>query len=219
MIKNKLYPKNVNAIKLNVKAFGLLCGFTGIIAGIFEILQGNKAIYSLKISTIGESYAMWQHNTYTAFTLIPNYLLTGIITFFISLLVILWTVFFIQRNHGGLVLLFLSIIQLFTGGGFVIDLAVITFILSFSIDSRLKWWRRKLDNKFGQISASLWIWSIFLYAVLSVILLVITIVGVTRPDLLEILENFAALLFLPIFVMIFGGIAFNVQNKLKNNAT
>ena len=218
-ISGKQTNSNINAVRIVVMAFGLLCGFTGVIAGVFEILQGNNAIDSLRISTVGEAYTMWQHNTYMAFTFIPNYLLTGIITSLISLLVIIWSIFFIQKRFGGLVFILLSILQLFTGGGFVIDLALITFILSLGIDSKLEWWNRIFNNRFGQILASLWIWSIFLYAVLAVILLIITIIGMNRQDLLEILDNLAALMFIPILIMISGGIAYNVQNNIKNNAT
>lgn len=70
---NLVRTKKINAIRYNVIAFGLLCGFTGIIAGFFEILQGNNPINSFIISTINEDYTMWQHNTYMAYTLIPNY--------------------------------------------------------------------------------------------------------------------------------------------------
>ncbi len=40
-------------------AVGLLCGLTGMIAGFFELLQGNVATNGLIISTIGPSYSMW----------------------------------------------------------------------------------------------------------------------------------------------------------------
>ena len=63
-ISGKQTNSNIDAIRIVVIAFGLLCGFTGVIAGVFEMLQGNKAIDSFRISTVGEAYTMWQHNTY-----------------------------------------------------------------------------------------------------------------------------------------------------------
>jgi hypothetical protein len=39
--------------RLVVAAFGTLCGLTGIIAGIFEVLQGNISTDGFVISTIG----------------------------------------------------------------------------------------------------------------------------------------------------------------------
>jgi succinate-acetate transporter protein len=34
---------NINATRIVVAAFAVLCGFTGIIAGFYEIQQGNVA--------------------------------------------------------------------------------------------------------------------------------------------------------------------------------
>ena len=53
------YIKNINATRTVVVAFAMLCGVTGLIAGYFEILQGNVAPDGLIISTIGPEYSMW----------------------------------------------------------------------------------------------------------------------------------------------------------------
>lgn len=54
------YIKNIDATRIVVVAFAILCGFTGVIAGYFEILQGNVAPDGLIISTIGPEHSIWR---------------------------------------------------------------------------------------------------------------------------------------------------------------
>ena len=89
--KSKHERQNINATRIVVAAFAMLCGFTGIIAGIFEILQGNVAPDGLIISTIGPEYSMWKTysinelmETYSAITIIPNFFMTGILAIIVS---------------------------------------------------------------------------------------------------------------------------------------
>lgn len=136
--------KNVNTTRIVVIAFGMLCGLTGIIAGYFEILQGNVAPDGLIISVIGPEYSMWTTysiydlmETYSAITIIPNFILTGISAIIVSCLVIIWAVVFIHKKHGVIIFLLLSIIQLLVGGAFVMDLAIITGITATRINKPL----------------------------------------------------------------------------------
>ena len=47
--------QNINATRTVVIAFALLCGLSGITAGLFELQQGNVKPDNLIISTIGLS--------------------------------------------------------------------------------------------------------------------------------------------------------------------
>lgn len=69
--------QKINATRTVVIAFALLCGFSGISAGLFELQQGHVAPDSLIISTIGPEYSMWRtydfselQETYSAITII-----------------------------------------------------------------------------------------------------------------------------------------------------
>ena len=53
-----------------------------------------------------------------AMTIIPNLLLSGILSVFVSLLLIAWAIRGIKRMHGGVILLFLLFLLLLVGGGF-----------------------------------------------------------------------------------------------------
>jgi len=81
--------QNLSGLRIVVAAFGILSGLTGMIAGIFEILQGNVAPSSFEISSIGSTYSMADDFTYHATTLIPNFLVTGILAFIVSFTVMI----------------------------------------------------------------------------------------------------------------------------------
>ena len=210
--------KNINATRIVVIGFAMLCGFTGIIAGYFEILQGNVASDSLLISTIGPDHSMWTTYSiyelmepYSALTIIPNFLLTGIASIIVSSFVIIWAVGFIHKKHGVIIFLLLSIMQLLVGGAFVMDMAIITSITATRINKPLRWWHSHLSDKMKRSLAMIWPWSLIFYIILSIILLGITILGLNNVELLNYLEIAATLLFIPLFLMIIGGFAFDMQ--------
>jgi hypothetical protein len=71
-----------------------------------------------------------------AMTIIPNLLVTGILTIIVGALLAVWAAKFISRKHGGLVLILLTIVLLLVGGGIVpplfgIAAGVIATVLNF----------------------------------------------------------------------------------------
>lgn len=211
--QNGLVWRNVNGTRVVVAAFGILCGLTGIIAGCFEIRQGNIAPSGLVISTIGPNYSMADDFTYFAVTIIPNLFITGILAIVVSCLVIMWSVRFVHKKNGALVLLGLSITQMLVGGGWVIDLAVMTCILATKIDKPLNWWRSNLPGKLRLWLAKLLPASLVVYAIISFSMLVLTILGVNDVTYLKPMEILATAMFIPILLMIFGGLAHDIQRK------
>lgn len=217
---SKLISKNINATRIVVAAFAILCGLTGITAGYFEILQGNIATDGLIVSTIGPEYSMWTTysiydlmETYSAITIIPNFFVTGILAIIVSCLVIIWAVGFIHKKHGVIIFFLLSIIQLLVGGGFVMDLAIITCIIATRINKPLTWWRSHLSDKMQRLFAMIWPWSLIFYTILSIVLLGIPILGVNDAELLSYLDIAAALMFIPLILMIIGGFAYDIQRQ------
>ena len=51
-------------------------------------------------------------------TVIPNLLVTGVLAVIVALAFGIWSVMFVERRYGGLVLIALSVLLLFVGGGF-----------------------------------------------------------------------------------------------------
>ncbi len=212
---NRLNKQNFNGTRVVVAAFGILCGLTGIIAGFFEILQGNNAPSGFVISTIGPNYSMADDFTYFAITIIPNFLLTGILAIIISSLVIIWSVIFVHKKYGVIILLALSIMQMLVGGGWVIDLATITCILATRIDKPPNWWRSHLPGNLRLWLAKLLPISLICYAIVAFSMLVLSILGVNDIVLIRFIELLAAVMFIPMLLMIFGGLAQDLQRQIK----
>jgi hypothetical protein len=99
--------------------FGIAAGIAGIEHGYFEILQGNTRPEGLMIASIGPPCVpeeVW-NACEPAMTVIPNFLLTGILAVVIGLLVLVWSAAFVGRKNRGVVLILLSVALLLFGGG------------------------------------------------------------------------------------------------------
>jgi len=201
-----------------VAAFGILCGVTGIIAGCFEIRQGNIAPSGFVISTIGSNYSMADDFTYRAVTIVPNLLITGILAIIVSCLVIIWSVRFVHKKKGVLILLGLFIMQTLFGGGWIIDLAIITCILAIVIDRPLNWWRLHLPAQLHLWLSRLLPVALVFYTIISISMLILTIIGVNDMTSVKPMEILAGAMFIPIVLMIFGGISHDIQRKLNVNS-
>ena len=207
----------MNAIRVTSKAFGMLCGITGVVAGLFLILQGNEPVSGIKISYIGTEYQMWEHEAYFAITLIPNFLYSGIIALLISASLIYWTIFQLHnKKPGSTGFLILSIAQLLSGGAFVIDLATITFFLSQGIRSDSRRWRSVFKNQLGHTLATLWLPSLVAYGAISITMLIVTIAGINNQRLLSVMPILASVMFIPIVLLIMGSLACETRKRSSN---
>jgi hypothetical protein len=132
--------------RVYVLMFGTLTGLSGILHGIFETLQGNKSTEGLVLTGIG------------AITLIPNYLLTGIVAIIVGLAIMVWTVGFIHKKNGPIIFLLLSILLFFVGGG-VAQVAgfIIAWAVATQINNPLSWWEKALPRPGRRILARLWL--------------------------------------------------------------
>ena len=107
-----------NAIRLTTSVLGVYAGLLGIEHGFFELLQGNTVPTSLLIRAMGppcQPETVW-HACFPAMTLIPHMAATGLVAMFVGLSLVGWSLVFIQRKHGGLILIGLSVSLLFVGG-------------------------------------------------------------------------------------------------------
>ena len=132
-----------NATRKNVATLGVVFGISGMSHGFFEVLQGNTPTGSLYISAIGEAQRLWPHGNEPAFTLIPNFLITGVAAMLVGLGIIIWSLGFVHKKNGPTILLLLFILLLLVGGG----VAQILFfpwiwLVSTRINKPLTWWRK-----------------------------------------------------------------------------
>lgn len=106
-----------NATRVFASTFGAIMALAGIEHGIGEILQGNVAPNGITILSWPESEFFRSLGGEPAMTVIPNLLVTGILAVLVSLALFVWSVLFVHRKNGGLIMMLLSIAMLLVGGG------------------------------------------------------------------------------------------------------
>lgn len=155
--------------------FGL---FSSINHGIFEILQGNQPTDGLLVNAIGEAQRFWPEGTEPAFTLIPNFMLTGIAAIIVGVAIIIWSIWFLPVNHGRTVFLGLFILSFLTGGGIG---QAFFFVPAWAFATRmgkpLTWWRKVLPRASWPFLSNLWMLTLVLSPIVMLIGLEMAIFG------------------------------------------
>jgi hypothetical protein len=106
------------ATRIFVAIFGGLAALAGIEHGLGELLQGSVRPAGLVIESWPGSAFFRIQSGEPALTVVPDLLAAGVLTIAVSLVLLVWSVGFVQRRHGGLVLIGLSFVLLLVGGGF-----------------------------------------------------------------------------------------------------
>jgi len=158
---------------------------------VFETLQGNTPTGGMLISAIGEAHRMWPHGNEYAFTLIPNFLITGTLAMIVGFSIIIWSVGFVHKKNGPFIYLLLFILLFLVGGGIgQIVLFTLAWAVSTRINKPLLWWRKVLPESVRRVLAKLWLWFLVAGSLLLVMALEIAIFGfvpgVNDPDLILI---------------------------------
>lgn len=149
-----------NATRITVSTFGAIAGFSGIVHGIGEVLQGNRAPEGIVFLSWPESAFFRVLSGEPAMSIIPNLLITGMLTILFSFISIVWATMFVQRKYGALVLAILSIVMLLVGAGFGPPLlGIILSLAATRINAPLTWWRKHLSGGLRHFFGKLWLWS------------------------------------------------------------
>ncbi|MBN1647390.1 MAG: hypothetical protein JW874_05095 [Spirochaetales bacterium] len=152
-----VYNRKPGATRINAALIGVLLGICGMDHGIFEILQGSKPTEKLVIQAIGTEQRFYAEGTEEAFTLIPDFLASGITATCIGFTIIIWSLFFIGRKNGRNVFLGLCIALFLSGGGIgQVVLFIPTWILLKGLSSPTPFWQKSLKPKARPILARLW---------------------------------------------------------------
>jgi hypothetical protein len=154
------------ATRVLSSVLGIYAGLIGAAHGYFETLQGNVSPTGLLISAIGlpcRSEAVW-HACLPALTVIPSFLVTGIIAILFSLIVLVWAAVLIQRKNGGLVLILLSLLMLLVGGGFIpAFIGIVTGLVGTRIDAARPLGSLQFSDGVLTVPAKFWPWSLIVF--------------------------------------------------------
>jgi hypothetical protein len=169
---------SVSATRVVASTLGVLVGLAGIEHGIFEVLQGDVRPDGIMIEAIGPAQRFWEYAAEPALTIIPSLLVSGILAIVFGVLVVVWSVAFIQTKYGPVVLLILSIILWLVGGGFApIFFTIFAVATATRIGKPLTWWRKVLPVKVRGVLAKIWPWSTVLFVLVFLIGVEIAIFG------------------------------------------
>ena len=138
---------------------GILAGIMGIEHGIGEVLEGNQPPEGVFILSWPDSAFFEIMSGEPALTIIPNYLVTGVLAIFFSSI---FLVVLVKSSLNGKVITLLFVLlflMLLTGGGFGPPiLGIIAVLIALKRNSPLKLWN-KLPSRLHSSLSRLWPWS------------------------------------------------------------
>lgn len=97
---------------------GGLAGVGGTVHGVGEVVQGSRSTGGIVFNSWADGRIARNLGGEPAMSLIPDLLLTGILTIVTSLAVLAWSATSLQRSHASGGLCLLSTVMLLVGGGF-----------------------------------------------------------------------------------------------------
>lgn len=135
-----------NATKIITTTFGVIAALGGLEHGMGEMLQGNVAPTGIMIRSWPTAETMRVLAGEPAMTLVSNLLISGALTILVALAILVCSLAFLSRRHGGLILLLLSALLLLVGGGFGPPLFGLTAgLVATRINASFTWWRSHLS--------------------------------------------------------------------------
>lgn len=179
----------VNGARLVATLFGLLAGLGGITHGIGEVLQGNIVPSGIIIDSWTQGPIATNMGGEPAMTIVPNLLVTGLLTIVVSLAILVWAAVFVQRKNGGRILIGLSIVMLLVGGGFGPPIiGILAGAAGTGINAPLTGWRSRLSANVQHLLAKLWPWAFGAAAISGTFLVVGSVIlvyvfGLNNDDL------------------------------------
>lgn len=227
MLQINVYKSSNNIINRSilviVATLGVIFGIGGIGHGFFEALQGYTPTNGLVIDAIGTANRIWEYGKEPAFTVIPNFLITGITAMIVGLAVIVWSVFFLHRKYGSIIFLLLFILLFLVGGGIAqVIFFIIGWLFSTRIHRSLIWWRKVLRTRARKILTRLWL--IFLIVSTLLILFVLEIAifgfipGISNPDTINTVMLFTlGVGFVFLILAFIAGIANDIEKGVLQN--
>jgi hypothetical protein len=206
------------ATRAVASTLGVLVGIGSIDHGLLECLQGSKPTQGLIVNALGAGYrwTVWKQGGEGAFTLIPNFLVTGIAATLLGIVMIFWALRFLQTPHGPVVFLLLGVASFLAGGGIA---QIVLFTLVWGIATRirasLKFWRWLIPADVWPALGRMWPWTLSAATVLFLAALEIAILGYVpsvseQTQLLHICWTILAVALMAYLLSILSGFAHDI---------
>lgn len=167
MTQSQQAPLSNCAINAGARALastlGTLVGIGSIDHGVLECLQGSRRTPGLIVNALGPGYSwtVWKQGGEAAFTLLPNFLVSGIAACLIGVLMIVWAFRFIQTRYGPVIFLLLGVASFLTGGGVA---QIVLFTLTWAVATRIRapipFWRWLIPTAARAALSRLWPWTL-----------------------------------------------------------
>lgn len=173
------------SLRVVVTVIAIVFAIGGMNHGVFESLQGNTPTPGFFIEAIGPDHLMWEHGQEGAVTIIPNFLVTGILCIATGVAIVLWALFGLGNRGGAWVLLGLFVLFFLFGGGVA---QVPFFLLMWGFGTRitkpLTWWRRALPD-----GGPKWLQRLWRPAVTAIVFLMVFALWVAVTGIIPGVEN------------------------------
>ena len=182
--------EQVNATRVIATTVGLIFAISGMNHGLFEALQGSKPTGGLFIQAIGDAQRFWPLGTEDAFTIVPNFLATGVLAMLVGLAIIIWSIRFLPSRRGRVVFLGLFVLLFLVGGG-IGQLAFFIPAWAFAtrIGKPLTWWGKVLPPGVRPFLSRSWAVTLALSSIAILIGLEIAVFGyvpgMTDPERIQ----------------------------------
>jgi hypothetical protein len=156
---------------------------------------------------------MWAYGTEDAFTIVPNFLVTGILAMILGAVIIAWSVWFIDGMNGSRVFLGLGALLFMAGGGVaLVGFVALCWVVSRRIGRTSGRSAARAQNGVRMLAARMWPACLAASVVLLSFALEIAIVGfvpgVRNPDQVQLVcwSSLAAMLVLLLLAIIGGSV-------------
>jgi hypothetical protein len=197
-----------------------LVGLAGADHGIFEILQGHVRPDSFMIAAIGPEQRFWVYGEETALTIIPSFLISGILSVILGILVTIWAISFVDRKYGAGILMLLSIALFLVGGGFApIFMALVASMTATRIHRPLKFWRALLPDSLQKFLGKIWLGVLIVFVIVFVFSVIVAIFGWPMTALFDdatAFKHLNSISFVMVGLMLFSslcGFAHDIQKQ------
>lgn len=169
-----------SALEWMTLGLGVLVGFFSFEHGLFEALQGNTVPvigpvgFDIKmfgfgyiIDAIGQNWKFWSGAMEPAFTVVPNYLITGISAMAIGIIIVLWALFMMKSKVGVPGFIGLTVLMFLFGGGFATVFTSLYTVICASLQNKEhKWGKTHIPLKAAWTIGRIWPW-LFVFTFLS----------------------------------------------------